>query len=110
MKWEMVGYNRVMSILGIGQSVYDIYFVVDGLPMNAKKRVSSSRKCMGGPASCAMYLCGKWGAQVSICTRIGKDAFGQEIENTLKSVNVCTDYMFIDENDSTSISGILVDC
>lgn len=109
MKWEMVGYNRVMSILGIGQSVYDIYFVVDGLPMNAKKRVSSSRKCMGGPASCAMYLCGKWGAQVSICTRIGKDAFGQEIENTLKSVNVCTDYMFIDENDSTSISGILVD-
>ena len=36
MKWEMVGYNRVMSILGIGQSVYDIYFVVDGLPMNAK--------------------------------------------------------------------------
>lgn len=102
-------YNRDMTILGVGQSVYDLTYPLKELPIDQKIRVYDGTKCMGGPVTCAMYLCGKWNADTIICSRVGKDAFGQEIIQSLQKVGIDTSYIYVDSNCSTSISSILVD-
>lgn len=102
-------YNLSMTILGIGQSVYDILYPIDQFEKNKKYRVNDCVQCMGGPVSCAMALCGKWKADVKVCSRVGRDTFGKEIIEQLKQYGVDTSYIFIDEKDQSSISSILID-
>lgn len=102
-------YNLGMTILGIGQSVYDILYPIDQFEKNKKYRVNDSVQCMGGPVTCAMALCGKWKADVKLCSRVGKDTFGKEIIEQLKEYGVDSSYIFMDKKDSTSISSILID-
>lgn len=97
-----------MSILGIGQSVYDMVLPVDHIPENEKIRIYHSVSCMGGPVSCAMYVCGKWHADTHIMTRIGNDVWGKEIIKTLQEVNIDVSSMVIDPSITTSQSHILV--
>lgn len=97
-----------MSILGIGQSVYDMILPVDHIPDNEKLRIYNSVSCMGGPVSCAMYVCGKWHAQTHIMTRIGDDVWGSQIQKTLQEVDIDVESMVIDPHITTSQSHILV--
>ena len=97
-----------MSILGIGQSVYDMVLPVDHIPENEKIRIYHSVSCMGGPVSCAMYVCGKWHADTHIMTRVGNDVWGKEIIKTLQEVNIDVSSMVIDPSITTSQSHILV--
>lgn len=97
-----------MSILGIGQSVYDMILPVDHIPDNKKLRIYNSVSCMGGPVSCAMYVCAKWHAHTHIMTRIGDDVWGREIRKTLQDVEIDVESMVIDPQITTSQSHILV--
>ena len=99
-----------MTILGIGQSVFDVYLpLVKPFSKNGKQRIYNSIRCAGGPVTNAMILCGRWNADVSIITRIGKDAIGNEILRLLEENHVHTQSMIIDPTVQTSMSCILVD-
>ncbi len=98
-----------MTILGIGQSVYDILYPIHQFERNKKYRVNDSIQCVGGPVTCAMVLCAKWNAKTRICSRVGMDGFGKEIIEQLNGFDVDTTMIFMDPNDNTSISSILVD-
>ncbi len=98
-----------MTILGIGQSVFDILYPIREFETNKKYRVKDSVQCVGGPVTCAMVLCAKWKAQTRICSRVGQDGFGKEIIEQLKAYSIDTTNIFMDPNDHTSISSIFID-
>ncbi|MBO0454913.1 carbohydrate kinase family protein [Candidatus Enterococcus murrayae] len=98
-----------MSILCIGQAVYDLTFPVnEPLIENQKYRIPDRHECMGAPAANAAYLCGTWGAETSLIARIGNDLFGQEILQTLKTGKVDISSLYVDHKQATSISCIVV--
>lgn len=98
-----------MSILCVGQAVYDLTFPVnETLVENQKYRIPDRHECMGAPAANAAYLCGHWGAETALIARIGNDLFGQEIIKSLKNGHVDTSLIFVDPNQATSISCIIV--
>ncbi len=98
-----------MTILCLGQCVYDTYFVLDRpLVENNKVRAQEGRMCMGGPVGNASYLCGLWQADTYTMARIGNDVYGKEILQSLKSVGIHTSTMLIDDQTSTSVSSIIV--
>ncbi len=98
-----------MSILCLGQSVYDIYYVFSTpLLENQKRRADDGLMCMGGPVANASYLCGLWGADTYTMARVGDDPFGKKILDSLASVGVHTSSMLVDCHTHTSVSSILV--
>lgn len=98
-----------MSIICIGQCVYDITFPMEGsLVENQKYRIYNKRECMGGPAGNAAYVCGLYNQPTTLIARIGDDLFGHEIIKTLQSVNVDTDYLSVQKELNTSVSCIIV--
>lgn len=89
--------------------MYDTVLPIDSpLKENEKRRAVNGFSCMGGPAANAAYLCGLWHADTYLCARIGKDAAGQAILDTLTKVGVHTETMLVDEQTKTSTSSILV--
>lgn len=97
-----------MSILCIGQSVYDITFPCEeSIIENQKYRIYDRLECMGAPAANAAYLCALWGADTYLMARVGNDLFGKEIQRQLEEVKVHTETMLIDQNNPTSISCII---
>lgn len=98
-----------MSILCIGQAVYDLTFYLEKkIEENHKYPSKETIQCMGGPAANAAYLCGLWGEQTSLIARVGQDLFGDAIKKTLASVQVDPSYLITEEAQATSISSILV--
>ncbi|MGG5333579.1 carbohydrate kinase family protein [Enterococcus sp. AZ163] len=98
-----------MSILCIGQAVYDITFPIEeSIVENQKYRTYDRHECMGAPAANAAYLCALWGTETSLIARVGKDLFGQEILRTLEHVGVKTAGIRQEMNQKTSISSIIV--
>lgn len=98
-----------MSILSIGQAVYDITFSADTpIVENQKYRIPERLECMGGPAANAAYLCALWGKETSLIARIGEDLFGQKIISQLEDAGVDTASLRIDNQLTTSISCIIV--
>ncbi|EOH91799.1 carbohydrate kinase family protein [Enterococcus pallens] len=98
-----------MSILCIGQAVYDITFPLEeAIVENQKYRIYDRHECMGAPAANAAYLCGLWGLETSLIARVGADLFGKEILRTLKKVGVKTTGIRQEKNQKTSISSIIV--
>lgn len=98
-----------MSILCIGQAVYDITFPLEApLLENQKYRIPDRYECIGAPAANAACLCASWKSDTSLIARIGNDLFGQKIHQTLKTVGVNTSLIQIEEEQPTSISCIIV--
>ena len=98
-----------MSILCVGQAVYDLTFPVnEPLVENQKYRIPDRHECMGAPAANAAYLCGSWGAETTLIARVGEDLFGQEIVRTLTAGGVDAASIYRDHAQATSISCILV--
>lgn len=97
-----------MSICCIGQSAYDITGRVDGdLRPDTKYRMEHHTESPGGPALNGACVCGLWGADVSLVSRIGKDAYGARITESLGSYGVKTELMIVDPEARTSLSLIV---
>ncbi len=108
---DIVLYNGgdKMSILCIGQAVYDITFPIDKpIVENQKYRIPERIECMGGPAANAAYLCALWGSKTSLISRIGNDLFGKKILEQLENTGVDTTSLKVDDQLATSISSIIV--
>ena len=83
-----------MNIFCIGQSAYDITVPIEGaIEENRKYRVLEYFECGGGPAFNAACLCGKWGANVELISRIGSDEYGKKLKETLQKYHVGTEYL-----------------
>jgi sulfofructose kinase len=98
-----------MKIICIGNATYDITVPYDGFPVeNTKNRVSDLVECGGGQASNASFLLGKWGCDVTFIGGVGNDDFGRLITGELKSVDVNTDYVEIDQDAKTTLGIVIV--
>ncbi|MGB4985811.1 MAG: PfkB family carbohydrate kinase [Erysipelotrichaceae bacterium] len=96
-----------MDVLGIGQSVYDLTFVIDGdIVLDNKYRSKKMIECMGGPCTNAIYFCGLWGLDCQIISRVGSDLYGNNIIDSFKKIKVMTDSIFVSKQ-NTSISCIV---
>lgn len=98
-----------MSILCIGQAVYDISFMLDTpLQENQKYRIDETKECGGGPACNAACLCALWGAQTHLIAKVGMDAYGNALRRSLCAFHVGTDYLITGEDIQTPYSLIAV--
>lgn len=97
-----------MKIVCIGQSTLDISMPLDQpIIENLKFRVYDKLESAGGPATTASILLGKWGEDVSLISRLGKDIYAMHIKASLEDALVkhhpipCLDF-------ETSLSVILI--
>lgn len=98
-----------MSILCIGQAIYDISFMLDApLQENQKYRIDETKECGGGPACNAACLCALWGAQTHLIAKVGMDAYGNALKRSLHAFHVGTDYLITGEEIQTPYSLIAV--
>lgn len=98
-----------MKILCIGNSAYDITFLLPSYPKeNYKYKTNEVIKCGGGTCSNSAYLLSKWGLDVYFASVVGNDHYGKLIFNELKSVGVKTNYFELRDNFDTNVSYIVV--
>lgn len=97
-----------MNIICIGHSTYDTTLPMNEYPKeNIKYRVENSIECGGGPASNGAYLLAKWGMDVTICSIVGDDYYGEEIIKEFNKINANTKYLEKREGYNTSSSYII---
>ena len=98
-----------MSVLAIGQIVYDFRVELDEFPIeNSKYQVDESLESGGGPAANAAFLLSKWGVNTTLCGRIGADLYGEKILSEFRGVKTDTSLVKVLEGYSTSLSVIMV--
>lgn len=98
-----------MKILCIGNSAYDITYILPFFPKeNYKYKTNEIIKCGGGTCSNSAYLLAKWGLEVYFVSVVGNDYYGNLILNELKGVGVNTDYLELRNDFDTNISNIIV--
>ena len=96
------------KLLCVGQSTYDITYIMDEFPLeNRKYKIDSTKMMGGGPSGNAAYLLGKYKENVSHITTLGKDLYGEEIIKEFKSVNVDLNSALISEKYHTPCSMII---
>lgn len=97
-----------MTIVCVGQSAYDItYFLHEDIKENQKYRVYETQECIGAPATNAACLCAKWGQDVKLISRIGKDRYGELILEELVKQGVDTQYVMACDDIKTPVSTII---
>lgn len=95
------------SIFCVGQSAYDITIpLTEPIVENQKYRIMEKHESGGGPAFNASYLCGLWGADVFLLSRLGNDEYGQKLRKIASNVNVGLDYLIPDDEIATPYSYI----
>ena len=72
-----------MTILAIGISVYDsIITLNEKFQIDSKIRIQNQYDFLGGQASTAACVCGKFGLETYIISKVGNDEKGHHILNT----------------------------
>ncbi len=98
-----------MSVLSIGQIVYDLIVELDGFPLeNSKYSVDHFIETGGGPASNAAFLMAKWGINTCLCGRVGRDLYGSKILSEFHDVKADTSLIKEINGSETSLSIVLV--
>jgi sugar/nucleoside kinase (ribokinase family) len=78
-----------MKIVCIGQSTLDISMPLDQpIIENTKFRVYDKIEAAGGPSTNASILLGKWGEDVTLYSRLGKDIYATHIKESLNKAQV----------------------
>jgi sulfofructose kinase len=78
-----------MKIIAIGQSTLDICMPLDQpITENMKFRVYDKIEAAGGPCTNASLLLGKWGEDVTLYSRLGKDIYATHIKESLNRARV----------------------
>jgi len=97
-----------MTILAIGISVYDsIITLNEKFQIDSKIRIQNQYDFLGGQASTAACVCGKFGLETYMISKVGNDEKGSHILNAFKCMNVHTNYMQVIDTYKTSYSLIL---
>ncbi len=95
------------KILCIGQSVLDITIPMDGpILENQKYQILKEFRCAGGPAFNSAYVCGKWGVDTSLLTKIGLNKNGSFLKKVMQEGQISLDFLIEDEKIQTPYSYI----
>ena len=83
---------------------------IDGTKMPADARkMGREAGLAGGKGFNQCVAAHKAGADVAMCTKLGKDTFADVALNTMSELNMPKDYIFTDDTLATGIALILVD-
>lgn len=97
-----------MTVLAIGISVYDsIITLSEPFQIDHKIRIHNQYDFLGGQASTAACVCGKFGLETYMISKIGNDEKGKQILNTFHQMHVNTNYVKVIDQYKTSYSLIL---
>ncbi len=100
--------NKNKRYLCVGHSTYDTTIPVNEYPKeNIKHRVEYKIECGGGPAANGAYLLAKWGMDVTICSIIGDDYYGEQITKEFKEIGADVTYLEKRKDYHTSSSYII---
>lgn len=92
-----------MKILCVGNVYNDFIMQVSSFPIeNIETKINNKIECIGGAASNAAYLLGKWDSDVYFAGVVGNDEFGKKIKDDFEMVNVNTDYLKISNEKSNT--------
>lgn len=95
------------KIFCIGQSAYDITVPLsEPIIENQKYRITEKLECGGGPAFNSACLCGLWGADVSLISRIGEDGYGRKLWQIAEKCGVDLGHLIPDHEIETPHSFI----
>jgi sulfofructose kinase len=99
----------MIDALCIGDSAYDLTFVLDSFPEEDKKYMTRKfYDCGGGPAANAAVLLSRWGINTAYAGILGNDPYGFKIIEELEGEGVDTSMVERKSDFSTPISSILV--
>ncbi|WEG37130.1 carbohydrate kinase family protein [Amygdalobacter nucleatus] len=97
------------KILCIGQATCDITIPIDmEIKDNHKFTIHEEIIDCGGPAMTAACVCGKWGAETDLISRIGNDDTGKSIRDKLDFFSINTGKLIIKHQYTTPYSYIFV--
>lgn len=97
------------KVLCIGQATCDITLPIDvEIKDNHKFTIHKEIVACGGPAMTAACVCGKWQTKTDLISRIGDDANGNMVQNTLRDFNVGCDKLIVKKSYATPYSYIFV--
>ena len=97
------------KIMIIGSLNIDFVVEVEEMPEAGETILAQSyTKIPGGKGANQAFAAGKLGADITMLGAVGSDENGTELLNSLKSANVCTEYIKIDETENTGIAWITV--
>ena len=97
------------KICVIGSLNMDLVVNVDEMPKKGQTLIGSSfKEVPGGKGANQAVAIARLGADISMIGKVGSDSFGQTLINQLKTDNVKTDYVHI-EDGSSGVAMITVD-
>ncbi|TDW16397.1 sugar/nucleoside kinase (ribokinase family) [Breznakia blatticola] len=98
-----------MAIACIGQTVYDVTFLIEEeISENKKYKTKEKMECIGGPAANSAALCSLWNEDTYLVSRLGTDFYGDKIMKELDSkTSIKLSSMMISKEYSTPISTII---
>ena len=97
------------KIFIVGSLNYDLVINAPYMPVGGETlKGSDFMTNAGGKGANQAYACGKLGGNAYMCGVVGSDSFGEILINSLKSVNVNTDFIRKTEKTSTGVAIIVV--
>lgn len=94
----------MIKAICVGHSTYDITVRTDEYPSpNTDIRFIKKVGCGGGEAANIAYMLCKWGMEVSLCSVIGADNYGNIIKKELQSVKADTRFLEVTYDNDTDI-------
>ena len=102
--------SRPFDVIGIGLSVYDSSFLVDGYPqVDTKIDAQSVWHGGGGPVATALVMLARWGVRVAYSGRAGTDFRGEALRAEFAAAGVDVSYFELDSSFTTPHAAIWVD-
>ena len=97
-----------MKVVCVGHSTFDTTLPMKEYPIeNIKYRLENHIECGGGPASNGAYLLAKWGMDVTMCSVVGDDYYGEQVINDFIKIGANTEYLEKIPNHKTTSSYII---
>ena len=97
-----------MKFLCVGHSTFDTTLPLQQYPTeNIKYRIPTQIQCGGGPASNGAFLLAKWGMDVTICSVVGDDFYGERVVNDFLLIGANIKYLERMQGHQTTSSYII---
>lgn len=98
------------KIVVVGSYVVDLMSRTPKMPRPGETVLGGPFKMgPGGKGGNQAVAAARQGAEVTFVTKVGKDSFGEQAIQNFKDNHIATDYVFIDEQESTGAALIAVD-
>lgn len=99
-----------MSILVVGSYVTDLVVTTDKMPVTGETVLGENFNVYpGGKGANQAVAASRLGAEVMMSGKVGDDANGQLMLNTMKEEKINIEYSYVDKNHATGVGSITID-